>query len=689
MGRFDSKRLPLAALILLVATIGFAIQGSGKATDYVSLKAEAEKLVGEGSWARAWDLYRTVDQAPLPPFEKRWVAFRLADTRWRAQSGARTADQTVFEEARQALEPLADPQAREEDRDLVWAEACESLADFHWTRIEHYRDWQAQAWYRRALDWWAASTDLAAAAPRWRHLFLTVVNPAEGEDYGSGLGMLTEADLDGFVRLAASPAERSLGRYLEALRLVRQGAVPGNHRRTREAFEAALSGGAAERWTDDTLFAYAEWLGSRVIYRRLLSSYRKGESRWSAEAERRIREITSPDLDVTTSEVFLPGSDTAFRLGWRNLGRISFTLTRVDLPSDVRLRDGDGFSDPARLVSAAGRTPLRSWSRDTGDTGEHLPGSESVWLDGPLPAGAYVLDAKGDGAESRALVLVSDLAVVVKASGSRHLAFVTDALSGAPVPGARVTLWRWRDPGRQAWESASAVADRDGLAEFTRERIPASGSWLVLASDGDRQAFATGWGNQAPSGDGEPRVLVFADRAACRPGETIHWKMIARRRTADGYATPAGEKVAFEILDPRGTKVGGGTVTLNAFGSAWGSFETNSSMALGEYRLRTIQAGNQTEENLFRLEEYKLPEYKVTVSTPEEKGKPKVFRPGETVSALVRVEYYSGGPVTGAAVEAILRQSPFNPDPRPVPLHAWFGRPGGEEPHQGGGRTAP
>ena len=39
----------------------------------------------------------------------------------------------------------------------------------------------------------------------------------------------------------------------------------------------------------------------------------------------------------------------------------------------------------------------------------------------------------------------------------------------------------------------------------------------------------------------------------------------------------------------------------------------------------------------FRIEEYKLPEFKVTVQTPEENGRPKTFRLGEKVEALREV----------------------------------------------------
>src|SRR5205085_4305800 len=62
---------------------------------------------------------------------------------------------------------------------------------------------------------------------------------------------------------------------------------------------------------------------------------------------------------------------------------------------------------------------------------------------------------------------------------------------------------------------------------------------------------------------------------------------------------------------------------------------------------------------LFRLEEYKLPEFKVAVKTPEENGQKKAFRLGEKVEVNIQADYYFGGPVTNAAVEVVVYQNPF------------------------------
>ncbi|MCZ6873809.1 MAG: hypothetical protein O7G88_09800 [bacterium] len=75
---------------------------------------------------------------------------------------------------------------------------------------------------------------------------------------------------------------------------------------------------------------------------------------------------------------------------------------------------------------------------------------------------------------------------------------------------------------------------------------------------------------------------------------------------------------------------------------------------------------------LFRLEEYKLPEFKVTVETPRADGKAKAFLVGEQIEASVKAAYYFGGPVANANVELVVYQKPFRHWWRPPRQFPWF-----------------
>ena len=175
------------------------------------------------------------------------------------------------------------------------------------------------------------------------------------------------------------------------------------------------------------------------------------------------------------------------------------------------------------------------------------------------------------------------------------------------------------------------------------------------------------YGNSRP--EGTWRIYAVTDRPAYRPEETVQWKATARIEKDLQYSTPANQTIEYEIFDPRGSKVTEGKLRLNTFGSGWSELALNASMPLGEYRVnfyterRERSIGSST---LFRLEEYKLPEFLVTVKTHEENGKKKSFRLGDKVEIVVEAAYFFGGPVANASAEVVVRQKAF--------WHAWMPR---------------
>ena len=104
--------------------------------NYQELKTQAEALYFQGSYGRANALYAQAIAMDLSNDDKRWVNFRIADTLWRSQAGTQTADSSIYDKARAQLEEVIRPTERAEDRDVIWAEAQQSLGDFFWTRRE-------------------------------------------------------------------------------------------------------------------------------------------------------------------------------------------------------------------------------------------------------------------------------------------------------------------------------------------------------------------------------------------------------------------------------------------------------------------------------------------------------------------------------------------------------------------------
>jgi hypothetical protein len=639
-------------------------------SDYQTLRREAEVAIGERSYARAHALYAKVKQESLQPEEKRWVRFRLADTAWRSEASDPKSDNTGVVKARDEL--LALLREAGDDHDKLWAEVNESLGDFASSPVN--TGLSPMTYYEAALDWWAGSDDIDHARTHYLGIVRSFASGAD--DYLYGVAQQISIDVfENAAKIAVTPADRQTFRYVLGVRLYNS----GDQDRAGEELEAAIREGNVSKRYDNALIMYGRWLERQgrvvilddgraqrlpdytkalVTYRRILTEFADGESRFRDEAKNAVDRITKPTISVQVSNVFLPDSEVEFALSWRNVKSIDLTLSSIDLTSDVNL-----VTSPSWLASI---TPppgarIRNWKKETDDKGDHVPGFDRIRIDPKLPAGAYLLQASSGTESERALVLITDASIVMRTDTSKAVVFACNALTGAPIAKAHLRLWeRHGENGRDVTKSFDATTNADGLAEVSLGSTQYMNLFVAIAQGNGRQAFATASKGGRYGDTGQWRIYAYTDRPAYRPEETVQWKFTARRFEGETPTNPAGATLHYTINDPRGTKVADGSAKLNAFGSAWGSLPLTATMPLGVYDITFRDGQNDVgSAQLFRLEEYKLPEFKVEVHTPEENGKKKLFRLGDTIEASIDASYYYGGPVANAKVEAVVYSRPY------------------------------
>lgn len=687
-------------LILLAVSLLIPLNpANAQSGKYENLKAQAEKYYERGSFSRARELYVETDALGLSVKDKRWVDFRLADTLWRAEAGTKTPDPSNFETARQQLEILIRDIKRGEDKDRIWVEIQESLGDFWWLRPTS-KNWGA-GWkhYQQALDWWAGAKDIERARTRYLNIVWAIASPGWREPYyyyGYYGNRLPLKILENSLKISQTKKDKTRAHYLIAMTLRNQGEIYRQNR-VAEEFLAVISAGKEFQWYDDALFQYAEWLsnygdvvilenGERQrknnypkalkIYRRILKEFTKGETRHYDQAKQRITNITQPVLGISVASIFLPDSRIQFHLNWRNVENVAYSIYPVDLTRDLELTDKKGVGQWVQQIDLSAKDKLLSSAHKTEDKGDYHPGQKTIRLDNKLPTGAYVIEATAGGKHARDLILVTDSSLVLKSSGTQALVYFCDALDGSPLAKARVSLWERYYTGKKwMWKNHTAKTNKQGLAVFSLKDSSHNGNLLASAKAGDRQAFSQGFSQKYYSSQEQWKLYVFTDRPAYRPNETAHWKVIARNYDGSTYSIPVDETIEFTITDPRGAKLKEGTLKLNEFGSAWDSFNLTESNPLGAYHV-TFRDKNKKKTigraTLFRLEEYKLPEFKVSVKTPTENGKQKTFRLGDEVEVNIQAQYYFGGPVANANVEVLVYQRPFRQHWRPSHPYPWY-----------------
>lgn len=421
----------------------------------------------------------------------------------------------------------------------------------------------------------------------------------------------------------------------------------------------------------------------------------------------RLEQIQKPwgRFEGTPTQAAGEGAELSFR--FRNAGKVKLIAQRIQL--DALLADTRAYleSSPRQLdwqrlniASLGYRLVEQNQAKYVGEQVAQwmveLPRAEGhfdsrIELKSPLQTGgAYLVTATVEGGNtSKIVVWVADTVIVRKNSDGKLLYFVADALTGAPIAGAQVEFFGYRlvsepRPNRYHVETLlrAEKSDADGLIDFEAAQNDGRGDhqWMVTARTPQGGLALLGFDSYWRPSLTRQRFqnttsIVLTDRPVYRPGQKVQGKAWVARAAYDLPAGPgefAHQQFSVELYDPQQTKVITRSITSNAYGGFEFDYVLPADAALGEYRWAIVGHGQGT----FRVEEYKKPEYEVTIDSPNDP-----VRLGEAFEATVRANYYFGSPVTSAVVKyKVLRTSRdegwFPPAPWDWlygPGYWWFG----------------
>jgi len=333
-------------------------------------------------------------------------------------------------------------------------------------------------------------------------------------------------------------------------------------------------------------------------------------------------------------------------------------------------------------------------------------------------AGAYLLKAQMAGGNTSYIVVwLSDLALVKKplcldkdapqqATNQGTFYYVADSVSGRPTAKAKLDFFGHRvqyhnKPRRHEviTKQFAEFADADGQLITTPDRQPNNFQWIITARTGEGNfgylGFTNVWYGQYHDAEYHAtKVYPITDRPVYRPGHTVHYKLWVRHAKYDKEDTSdfAGRTFTLEIANPKGEKVVEKQVEADEFGGVEGQLELADDAMLGVWRFglrgdKTADASPNKPKLLgaitrslkrgvtarphewlgggnFRVEEYKKPEFEVTVEAPDE---PVML--GEKITAKIEAKYYFGSPVTHARVKYKVTRTSH--DQRWYPIAPW------------------
>ena len=266
---------------------------------------------------------------------------------------------------------------------------------------------------------------------------------------------------------------------------------------------------------------------------------------------------------------------------------------------------------------------------------------------------------------------ITDLAVHTKLGATSGIVWVTRVSDGTVVPGAALSLYD--GDGAVKWQGKT---DADGLARVPglssllgprkgprRQRDLDGGPGFALvaaALDGDTGVTLADWsGGFGPwafgvegAWDGKrPQSMGFAtaERGIYRPGDTVFVKGMLRYRRLGVVTTPAkGTQADVTVTDSRGKAIWSRSVPLSDYGTFSAEVPIDPGAPLGTYFVRAlaeVTSDRVSTSAMFRVEEYRPPQFKVDVTTPSAE-----VISGQPLQGRVLARYLFGGAMPGATV---------------------------------------
>jgi uncharacterized protein YfaS (alpha-2-macroglobulin family) len=303
--------------------------------------------------------------------------------------------------------------------------------------------------------------------------------------------------------------------------------------------------------------------------------------------------------------------------------------------------------------------------------------TQQLPIDG-LSAGVYLIEATDGTYKAYTVVIVTSIAVVVRQGNGQTSLYVADRKTGAPIQNADTVLWSG------GTLQSSAKTGLDGMATLTMNtpRIQAGAEpenvW-ILARHGSDAAIVTPWGyGFMGNTQADLRAYVYTDRPVYRPGHTVHIKAVVRHEKGDDLILPEDKTLQIKVTDADGKAVLAQSSAVSAHGTVTADLTLEPDAALGYYNVSVDRNGNGQNatggNGSFYVEEYKKPEYQVTVKP----AAPRILQ-GNTIQATIEARYFFGEPVAGAKVKWVVHTS----------QHYWWDEDEPDENDAGAGEAAP
>ncbi|MFA5403782.1 MAG: MG2 domain-containing protein, partial [Ignavibacteria bacterium] len=257
--------------------------------------------------------------------------------------------------------------------------------------------------------------------------------------------------------------------------------------------------------------------------------------------------------------------------------------------------------------------------------------------------GAYFVKVTAGNQVAYCGFIVTSTGIISKAGSNSMLAYVIDRKAGNPVSNADLNFYlgsKLIGKGVSSGDGTFYQEVKDEILKNDENKIP-----LIIGFYGSDIIISDPYLYFGYTAE-RFNTYIFTNQPVYRTESEVLFKGTIKRKISTGYESYSNQEITVKIKDSRNAEVYKKVIRTNDIGSFDGSYKIDKDAPLGTYSI-TVQMNEKNSSSInFTVEQYKKPEYKVTVKTDKNQ-----YYGNDNLTANVEAKYFFGSPVADADVE--------------------------------------